>query len=131
MAAFLVADANQDGVLDKVELADFMSKLAQDAAERGVPHMSEANLTDSEKDLIWCYFNGLTPEAEGVSAQDFVAGMKTIEARILELRNQKAVFIDHENAKNNTTNEAAAPEPTGIVAQMNLAEYGSGLASTA
>ena len=89
--------------------------------------MSEANFSDSEKDLIWCYFNGLTPEAEGVSAQDFVAGMKTIEARILELRNQEAIDTccssdaAHLNAEKNTANEAAAPEPTGIVALMDQA----------
>ena len=50
MATFQAADTNQDGVLSREEMTDFMAKLGQNAGARGIPHMTEADVTDEQKD---------------------------------------------------------------------------------
>ena len=87
-ATFTAADTNNDGLLDRAEMSDFLAKLGQNAAARGVPHMSEADVTEDQKEAIWAYFNGLTEGTDGVSQGDFMAGSQAIAAKIREIRGQ-------------------------------------------
>ena len=70
MATFSAADANQDGKLDRAEFTDFMIKLGQNAAARGVPAQKPEDVTDEQKDQIWAYFNSISGD-DGVTAADF------------------------------------------------------------
>ena len=87
-ATFTAADTNSDGLLDRAEMADFLAKLGQNAAARGVPHMSEADITEEQKEAVWAYFNGLTGGTDGVSQADFMAGSQAIATKIREIRDQ-------------------------------------------
>merc|ERR1739844_123725 len=84
-ATFGAADANQDGVLDKAEFTDFMGKLGQNAAARGVPHMSVDGVSDDVKEAVWAVFNGQTEGTDGVSMADFGAVSELIGAKIREM----------------------------------------------
>ena len=84
-ATFQAADANQDGVLDKAEFTDFMGKLGQNAAARGVPHMSVDGVSDDVKEAVWAVFNGQTEGTDGVSMADFGAVSEIIGAKIREM----------------------------------------------
>ena len=71
-ATFNAADTNQDGLLDRNEMHDFMAKGYQNAVARGTPARDPSNMSDEEKDAFYAAMNSLS-DAEGVSMGEFMA----------------------------------------------------------
>ena len=87
-ATFGSADTNSDGLLDRAEFEDFMVKLGQNSAARGVPHQPHADYSDEEKNAVYALFNAKNGDADGVSQADFFATMMEITAKIREMAGQ-------------------------------------------
>ena len=84
-AAFAAADTNSDGLLDRAEFEDFMTKLGLNAEARGCPHQPDTDYTADEKNAIYDLFNGKTAGADGVTTADFFAVMQDVGAKVQEL----------------------------------------------
>ena len=86
-ATFQSADTNGDGMLVRAEFEDFMIKLGQNAAARGVPHQADSDYSAEEKDEIFAIFNAKS-EGAGVTAADFFAVMGDVQQKIREITSQ-------------------------------------------
>ena len=83
-ATFQSADTDADGFLNRAEFEDFVTKLGQNAAARGVPHQPQEDYSAEEKDGIFALFDAAGPEA-GVSSADFFTIMSQVAAKVREL----------------------------------------------
>ena len=86
VATFQSSDTNGDGLLQKAEFADFFKKLSQNAGAAGVPHMTEADTTEEQREQVWEMYNSQTAGTDGVSMADFGAVTEIFKAKLAELR---------------------------------------------
>ena len=86
-ATFSSADTDADGKLNRAEFEDFITKLGQNAAARGVPHQPDSDYSAEEKDGIYALFDAQGPEP-GVTSADFFAVMTQIAGKVRELAGQ-------------------------------------------
>ena len=84
-ATFQAADTDADGFLNRAEFEDFLLKLGQNAAARGVPHQPHTDYSDEEKDGIFALFDAASPNDAGVSPADFFTIMAQVTAKLREL----------------------------------------------
>ena len=84
-ATFGSADTNQDGLLDRAEWDDFMSKLAANSAARDVPWPNDEAYPQELKDAVFELFNATTAGTEGISAADYHSTMGALMVKMLEL----------------------------------------------
>ena len=86
-ATFQAADTNSDGLLDRAEFEDFMSKVGQNVAARGVPHMSVDSVDAEMKDKVYAFFDAEDGNVgNGVSLVDFLTGTEKVGQAIMALR---------------------------------------------
>ena len=71
-ATFQAADVNTDGVLDRAEFTDFMTKMQQNTVARGVPAAPVDDVPEDIQEKLWAFFNAEGAQ-EGVSLADFGA----------------------------------------------------------
>ena len=86
-ATFQAADTNNDGLLDRAEFEDFMSKVGQNVAARGVPHMSVDSVDAEMKEKVYAFFDAEDGNVgNGVSMVDFLTCTEKVGQAIMALR---------------------------------------------
>ena len=72
MTTFTSSDTDNDGLLNRAELEDFLSKMLQNSQARGVPAESPSDFSDDIKQKAYAFYNAFNPMREGVAAMDFL-----------------------------------------------------------